>query len=745
MRPSFETLIHELTKPPSPITATAAPASSAPPAPPPAAAASAPPTTFRDTQDWPVSLLDLLLAPPWATPAERDALETSSLERTAVLLRFWLDWLQENRPADARAGLPGLSNDGYMQEARMAGLRRLLVTLLSRDCVFGEAPAGSRLELFFECAGVKGKTVDEALKKLDKTIRCVGMHFASGLWQHVSMGSVAVCWCRHAGATLVRTTAPAGLLSDGSAVLILHTCSPNVCCVSYLHRTKPHLTTHVEACAYCGLSSRQLQRLCKGRFRDIMCKCAHDLVTVCVPCVLTASGKVPEVTGVACGSIGQAEAAAAAAEWPRGLCPWCQQSVQEPAAALPDAAAAATATATTAAAATATAPAPEEAAAPFSSLGCSPFSQLVQQRQHQQPQQHQHEQPQLPPSDEHARAARVPASAPQLSFWYSEDLDAAAAAAAAAPGQQQQEQQQGQHRKQERRWQDAAALQDGSQPQPKKARGPSRQGRGPDGRWTPSQPEATLAAGLHQGPQQAQQQGQPQPQPQLLLTPAVPHVASPNAKAAAQILMRMHGAPTQVTHQGGSNGSGDSSSSHSAAGLHTAERPAGGSFWFGLLAAQAAGGANRGAVSNPAVGNTAASMHAAAAAGGSILAGGMPFSQQLAQAGNAQAAAQGQHLPHSQLMTPSTAAQLLQEEVPVRPDVPATSPVIGSAGVGPAALLVTCNGNPRIYLQARQGMQCMCLPCQAQRPMQPQADWVMSPTQFERHSGLPSHKNCMRR
>lgn len=146
VRPSFETLIHELTKPSSAITTTAAPASSASPA---LAAVSAPPTTFRDMQDWPVSLLDLLLAPPWASPAERGALETSSLERTAVLLKFWLDWLHENRPADARAGLPGLSNDGYMQEARTAGLRRLLVTLLSRDCVFGEAPAGSRLELFF--------------------------------------------------------------------------------------------------------------------------------------------------------------------------------------------------------------------------------------------------------------------------------------------------------------------------------------------------------------------------------------------------------------------------------------------------------------------------------------------------------------------------------------------------------------------------------------------------------------------
>jgi hypothetical protein len=138
-----------------------------------------------------------------------------------------------------------------------------------------------------------------------------------------------------------------------------------------------------------------------------------------------------------------------------------------------------------------------------------------------------------------------------------------------------------------------------------------------------------------------------------------------------------------------------------------------------------------------------------------------PFPQQLAQAGNTQQAAaqpdQVQGLPHSMLTSPpstastaSTAAQFLQEEAPlaVRPVVPAASPMPGltstCAGLIPQALVVNCNGNPGIFLRARHAVQCMCLPCQALRPTQPPATWVMSPAEFERHSGS-KNKKAMRR
>ena len=58
----------------------------------------------------------------------------------------------------------------------------------------------------------------------------------------------------------------------------------------------------------------------------------------------------------------------------------------------------------------------------------------------------------------------------------------------------------------------------------------------------------------------------------------------------------------------------------------------------------------------------------------------------------------------------------------------------------PQALNVCCNGNYGIYLIARRGVQCMCLPCQSQRAALPVAAWIMSPTEFERHSGMPTAK-----
>lgn len=58
----------------------------------------------------------------------------------------------------------------------------------------------------------------------------------------------------------------------------------------------------------------------------------------------------------------------------------------------------------------------------------------------------------------------------------------------------------------------------------------------------------------------------------------------------------------------------------------------------------------------------------------------------------------------------------------------------------PQALNVCCNGNYGIYLLARRGVQCMCAQCQSDRAAQPSGGWIMSPTEFERHSGMPTAK-----
>jgi hypothetical protein len=118
----------------------------------------------------PVSLIDLLLAPPWVAVSEANALETCSLERTSVFLRRWYAWLQQHRPADAAAAVTALSNQGYMLEQRKAGLQHLLSGLLALDPVFKTVSGRHRLEVFLACAGVKGG-VDEALRKIDSTVR----------------------------------------------------------------------------------------------------------------------------------------------------------------------------------------------------------------------------------------------------------------------------------------------------------------------------------------------------------------------------------------------------------------------------------------------------------------------------------------------------------------------------------------------------------------------------------------------
>jgi hypothetical protein len=65
-----------------------------------------------------------------------------------------------------------------------------------------------------------------------------------------------------------------------------------------------------------------------GNSDSSMCKCSHCIVAVCVPCVLAAAGVRAAEDEVAPGSIGEAEAAEAAAHWPDGLCYWCSSAQQ---------------------------------------------------------------------------------------------------------------------------------------------------------------------------------------------------------------------------------------------------------------------------------------------------------------------------------------------------------------------------------------------------------------------------------
>lgn len=96
---------------------------------------------------------------------------------------------------------------------------------------------------------------------------------------------------------------------------------------------------------------------------------------------------------------------------------------------------------------------------------------------------------------------------------------------------------------------------------------------------------------------------------------------------------------------------------------------------------------------------------------------------------------QGQH-PLEHTPPRGTAAQ---DDAPDEAQLAAAGTKQGTNGL-PQALNVSCNGNLGLYLLARRGVQCMCLPCQADRTTQPQAAWIMSPTEFERHSGMPTAK-----
>eukprot|EP00878_Enallax_costatus_P035731 GHUV01039940.1.p1 GENE.GHUV01039940.1~~GHUV01039940.1.p1 ORF type:complete len:232 (+),score=38.58 GHUV01039940.1:620-1315(+) len=59
----------------------------------------------------------------------------------------------------------------------------------------------------------------------------------------------------------------------------------------------------------------------------------------------------------------------------------------------------------------------------------------------------------------------------------------------------------------------------------------------------------------------------------------------------------------------------------------------------------------------------------------------------------------------------------------------------------PEAVGIFCNGNHGVYLVNRRGVQCLCKVCQENRRNNPNTDlWLVSPTEFERHSGMSSAK-----
>lgn len=99
---------------------------------------------------------------------------------------------------------------------------------------------------------------------------------------------------------------------------------------------------------------------------------------------------------------------------------------------------------------------------------------------------------------------------------------------------------------------------------------------------------------------------------------------------------------------------------------------------------------------------------------------------------------QGHQLDPAAAMMASTTAGTLLQDMQAAAQAPAGP--MQAANSMPQALNVCCNGNYGIFLLARRGVQCMCMPCQADRVTQPQAAWIMSPTEFERHSGMPTAK-----
>lgn len=128
------------------------------------------PSTALDSSTGAVSILDLLLAPPWAAVSESHAIKNMCLERLAAFVKQWFCWLQQHRPSEAEAAEAALSNNGHMLARRTAGMQLLLEGLLALDLAFKHHPAATRLQHFLACAGISG-SVDAVLVKLDKVIR----------------------------------------------------------------------------------------------------------------------------------------------------------------------------------------------------------------------------------------------------------------------------------------------------------------------------------------------------------------------------------------------------------------------------------------------------------------------------------------------------------------------------------------------------------------------------------------------
>lgn len=158
VRPSFATLLAAFSMP-APAAASAADLDSQPS-----------PSFALDASTDAVSILDLLLAPPWAAVSESHAIENMCLERLAAFVKQWFGWLQQHRPSEAEAAEAAISKNGHMLSRRTAGLQLLLEGLLGMDLAFKHHPAASRLQHFLACAGISG-SVDAVLVKLDKVIR----------------------------------------------------------------------------------------------------------------------------------------------------------------------------------------------------------------------------------------------------------------------------------------------------------------------------------------------------------------------------------------------------------------------------------------------------------------------------------------------------------------------------------------------------------------------------------------------
>jgi hypothetical protein len=66
----------------------------------------------------------------------------------------------------------------------------------------------------------------------------------------------------------------------------------------------------------------------------------------------------------------------------------------------------------------------------------------------------------------------------------------------------------------------------------------------------------------------------------------------------------------------------------------------------------------------------------------------------------------------------------------------------GAEGSPPMEVDVVANSNAGVYLVERRAVRCLCAGCAAARAADPEgmADYVVSPTEFERHSGIPCAK-----